>query len=94
MEIFELYFTAIYFTVTTVATVGYGDISAFNTAERIYCILLMLGGVVGFSIATGAITSIMSDYDSNEAENKAKITVLNDIHNDYTLNTDLFNRLT
>lgn len=94
MEIFELYFTSMYFTVTTVVTVGYGDISACNTAERLYCILLMLMGVVAFSFATGAITSIMSDYDSNEAENKAKITVLNDIHNDYTLESDLFNRLT
>ena len=91
MNTSELYFTSMYFTVTTIVTVGYGDISPTNTAERIFCILLMLLGVVAFSFATGAITSIISDYDSNEAENKAKITVLNEIHNDYTLDSELFN---
>ena len=94
MKIYELYFTSMYFTVTTIVTVGYGDISANNTGERLFCILLMLVGVVAFSFVTGAITSIISDYDSNEANNKAKISILNDIHNDYTLDSDLFNKLT
>ena len=40
----ELYITAYYFTVTTIVTVGYGDITANNTGERIICIFLMIIG--------------------------------------------------
>jgi hypothetical protein len=55
--------TSFYFTVTTVLTVGYGDISANNIGEKLYCILLMLIGVMSFSFATGALSSIISSYD-------------------------------
>ena len=34
----SLYITSFYFTVTTIATVGYGDIHGVNFGERIYCI--------------------------------------------------------
>ena len=83
-----------YFCVTKIVTVGYGDISANNTGERIFCIFLMLLGVVAFSFVTGAITSIITDFDTNQAQNSAKITILNEIHDDYILDADLFNRLT
>jgi Ion channel len=35
------------------ATVGYGDISGTNTLERIICIIIMVIGVVTFSIVSG-----------------------------------------
>lgn len=59
MEDGDLYLTAFYFCVTTVLTVGYGDISATNNGEKVMCIILMLVGVVSFSFATGALTSII-----------------------------------
>lgn len=31
MENYELYITSFYFTVTTIVTVGFGDIHAYNT---------------------------------------------------------------
>jgi len=37
------------------ATVGYGDISGRNTLERIICIIIMVFGVVTFSIVSGQI---------------------------------------
>lgn len=60
-------------------TVGYGDISANNIAEKIMCILLMMLGVVSFSFATGALASILTSYDSKEALLKEKIATLNDL---------------
>jgi len=59
--------TSFYFTVTTVLTVGYGDICAFSLGEKVFCILLMVVGVISFSFSTGAISSIISSYDSKEA---------------------------
>jgi voltage-gated potassium channel len=60
----SLYIAALYFTVTTIVTVGYGDISAFNSEERVFCIFLMLTGVISFSFATGTLASLISSYDS------------------------------
>jgi hypothetical protein len=41
-------------------TVGYGDITAISYSEKILCIILMLIGVISFSFATGAISSIIT----------------------------------
>lgn len=57
----ELYVTSFYFMVTTITTVGYGDISGTNIFERVVCIILMVMGVVFFSISSGNITSIISN---------------------------------
>jgi hypothetical protein len=48
-----------YFTITTIATVGYGDISGKNTTERLVAIIIMILGVVSFSYATGSLSSIL-----------------------------------
>ena len=52
----ELYTASYYFTVTTFTTVGYGDISATSTFERMVAIFLMIIGVFAFSFATGTLT--------------------------------------
>ena len=57
------YVIALYFTVTTIATVGYGDISGTNDWERGTCCLLMVIGVTFFSIASGTFTNIIQNYD-------------------------------
>jgi hypothetical protein len=49
---YQKYTAAFYFTITTMATVGYGDISGHNTLERIICILIMIIGVIVFSIVS------------------------------------------
>lgn len=74
-------------------TVGYGDITAQNSAEMIIATFLMIIGVIGFSFATGALSSIIANYDSTEAKTKEKMATLNDIHNEYKLKNDLFNKL-
>jgi hypothetical protein len=76
---YKLYITAFYFTVTTLVTVGYGDITAYSTEEMILCIVLMLLGVICFSFTTGALASIITSYDSKEALLKERIATLNDI---------------
>ena len=55
----DIYVTSIYFTVTTVLTVGYGDISPFNNIEKFFCIILMVFGVISFSYSTGALSTII-----------------------------------
>jgi len=48
----EQYLTSFYFTITTITTVGYGDISGGTSAEKVGAIFLMLFGVISFSFAS------------------------------------------
>lgn len=72
---FELYVASYYFVVTTIATVGYGDITPKTVSERIFCIVIMLLGVTGFSFATGSLSSLMSNIDSASAKLKSYMSV-------------------
>ena len=47
----DLYLVSFYFTITTMTTVGYGDISATNFAERIFAIAIMVLGQLAFTYA-------------------------------------------
>lgn len=59
----DLYILSFYFIVTTVTTVGYGDYGPENRYERIFCMFLMIIGVSSFTFVSGALSSIMSNYD-------------------------------
>jgi hypothetical protein len=74
-------------------TVGYGDITPYSVEEKVLCILLMLIGIVSFSFATGTLASLIASIDSQEASLKEKMSVLNDIQEDYEIDHDLFNKL-
>jgi len=90
---FELYITAFYFTITTITTVGFGDISGGTTAERILCIVLMIIGVVSFSFATGSLSSLLSNLDASHAQLKQKITTLNEIRAKYGIEPEVYDEI-
>ena len=56
----QLYITAFYFAVTSMTTVGYGDLRAYNLIERVVAIMLMMLGVIFFSIASGTFATIIT----------------------------------
>ena len=59
-----IYAVSFYWTITTITTVGYGDISATNTFEMIYSSVMMLIGVISFSFANGTLASIIQNQDN------------------------------
>ena len=63
-----MYIIGFYWTITTITTVGYGDISATNDAERVIACAIMVIGVIAFSFSTGALSSIISSEDARLAE--------------------------
>lgn len=64
----DQYLTSIYWTVTTITTVGYGDVSISTNLERVFCIALMVLGVVAFGLLSGSLTNILSNYDVSNAQ--------------------------
>jgi len=72
-------------------TVGYGDITAISSGEKIICVFLMITGVVAFSYATGVLSSLISNYDSAEAMLSVKMRTLEEIQKEYNLTPKLYN---
>ena len=86
----QLYLTSFYFAMTTLTTVGYGDISGNNTTERILCIFLHLIGVISYSIAAGSLTSILSNYDEMNQQTNEKLHVLNRLYKENNLPNEIY----
>lgn len=86
----QLYVTAFYFTVATVTTVGYGDISGTNVTERIICIFLMIMGVIIFSISSGSITAIISNEEESNKQLMHRKNQLNNLYKQYRLPSELY----
>lgn len=56
---------SLYFTITTLATVGYGDIYAISNFDKIVVIMIMLSGVAFFSFIMGSFIEIISNFNEN-----------------------------
>ncbi len=71
-------------------TVGYGDFSAKTTVERIFCIFLMMIGVVSFTFISGSLSSIISNFDQSSANIQEKLLFLNKLKLNYGIEGDLY----
>ena len=74
-----MYTVSFYYTVTTITTVGYGDITGTNTLERYIAVLNMVIGVVIFSFVSSAITNIISNLDFIDGAEEELLHVLDRI---------------
>ena len=63
----SLYMFAFYWAITTLTTVGLGDVNAGTDAERFICILWMMFGVGFYSFTVGSISSVLSSMDTEAA---------------------------
>jgi hypothetical protein len=49
-------------------TVGYGDMSGNTDNEHLFCMALMIIGVVVFTYVSGSLSSILGSMDDEDAE--------------------------
>lgn len=89
LENFDLYVYSLYFIVTTTSTVGYGDLSASTTIERIFCILIMLAGVTSFTFISGSLSSVLSNYDHSQATLQQQLLYLNKLSMTHNISDSL-----
>jgi CRP-like cAMP-binding protein len=59
------YIAAMYWAMTTLSTVGYGDITPTSDAERFYSMIAMVVGGAFYGYIIGCVTSAISDTDLN-----------------------------
>lgn len=92
-EIGSQYLASFYWTITTLTTVGYGDILPANSIERFFCIFVMLGGVFFYSYTIGTITSVIGQIEKRKSKLQSKILVLQDIAKKYSLTQNFYKRI-
>ena len=78
---------------TTITTVGFGDISGGTISEKMICIGIMVIGVISFSFSTGTLSSILANMDSSKAKLKQKLGLLAEIRDEYNLPPALYDEL-
>ena len=89
LDYWSLYTVGIYYTITTVSTVGYGDISPVNNLERWLGLLVMFFGILAFSYVSGTLTSFITSSDAQTAMFKEQAQVLEQISAKYQFSEPL-----
>jgi len=75
----EVYLSSIYFLITTVTSVGYGDIIGSSFTEIIFQIFLLMIGIMAYSWLISSLSNyVQENSKQNEAFNQ-KISLLNEI---------------
>lgn len=78
---------------TTITTVGFGDISGGTNEERIFCIFLMILGVLAFTFTTSSLSTLITNMDSRNAKLKTRISQLNALNSKYNLSLRLYHKI-
>ncbi len=76
VDIVTAYIKAVYWTITTVATIGYGDITPSDNIGRIFTMFVMVGGVVMYGIVIGSISRMIEISGRHKEQSKAKLNDL------------------
>lgn len=76
-SILELYVTSMYWSITTMATVGYGDIKPQTPAEIGFVICAMVFSCIILGFVVGAIEVIVMNYRAMETKYRDMIVIMN-----------------
>ena len=72
-----VYYSALYWSVVTVTSVGYGDISARNTVEMLFCTIYLLIGATVWAYIIGNAVTIISTGDPDQIAHHQLMDALN-----------------
>ena len=90
----ELYLIAIYYTITTLTTVGYGDLSCISSNEKLFGLFMEVVGICVYSWALTEISNYIKVINEKSEELTKRIQILDDIKLTYRhFPDDLYERI-
>ena len=69
----ERYIDGLYWCITTLSTVGYGDRTPDTSVEKIYAMFVMIVGVASYGFVIGNVASFLSNRDIERAQFLEKV---------------------
>jgi len=87
------YISSLYWTVTTLTSVGYGDILPVTNSQRLYAILVQITGIGVFGYLIGNVVTILSRLDAGHARYKDDVEHLSTAAKRRGLSKDLQRRV-
>jgi voltage-gated potassium channel len=70
------YNKALYWAITTLTTVGYGDVTPDNNVTRIFTMVVMMGGVLFYGLVIGQVSRYMLSSDKRKETEKEQLEAL------------------
>ena len=93
-EFIKIYICSLYYIISTVTTVGYGDISTYTCNERLFGIILLIVGIMGYSLTLTNVSSYINKMNSKTEEFENKMKILKDIkENNSLLTLELYEKI-
>jgi voltage-gated potassium channel len=87
------YLRALYWCITTLATVGYGDITPTSNAQMLYAMVVMLIGVGVYGYVIGNVATLLANIDLAKAHYQANLERLSTFLNYRKIPADLQHRI-
>ena len=91
---FTKYITSLYFMITTMTTVGYGDIVCISFIERLYHIFLLVLGTLLYTFIVSKIGNILRDESHEQIKLSKDLTILENLRISYpTMSFNLYSKI-
>lgn len=71
--VMEQYVSSLYFIITTLTTVGYGDIHGSNDNERLFLVCVMFGGTLIFATIISSASQIVANLGASSNRHNAQL---------------------
>ena len=89
-----IYLSSIYFLITTVTSVGYGDIIGSTFTEIIFQIFLLIVGIIAYSWLISSISNYVKENNKQSEIFNQKLGILNDIKLEHpNMPQDLYDKI-
>ncbi|CAG9331513.1 unnamed protein product [Blepharisma stoltei] len=84
-----LYVTSLYWALTTLTTIGYGDISARTNTEKVLAMFWMIAALYFVSFNISSLSSMFSQIDIKKNQMDQKLALVDEFSNETSLNKNI-----